>query len=184
MSQGWSAWLMERSRSDDGRSHSRLDHRTHWKFFWLSLLDHVLSGKPGNNIPKGEVRASLVAQMVKNPPAMQETWVQSMGWTDLLEKGTATHSSILAWSIPWAVYSLWGCKELDTTEWLSLRRGPQGYSPRWHLDCNPMGASQLMTHRNCEAINTWYFKSLSFRVICYAAKYNYDVIYLIFMMED
>ena len=39
---------------------------------------------------------SLIAQLVKNPPAMQETWVQSLGWEDLLEKGTATHSSILA----------------------------------------------------------------------------------------
>ena len=45
--------------------------------------------------------ASLVAQMVKNPPAMQETWVQSLGWEDPLEKGKATHSSILAWRIPW-----------------------------------------------------------------------------------
>ena len=41
-------------------------------------------------------RASLVAQLVKNPPAMQETWVRSLGWEDLLEKGTATHSGILA----------------------------------------------------------------------------------------
>ena len=40
--------------------------------------------------------ASLVAQLVKNPPAIQETWVQSLGWEDSLEKGTATHSSILA----------------------------------------------------------------------------------------
>ena len=39
-------------------------------------------------------------QMVKNPPAMPETWVQSLGWEDLLEKGMATHSSILAWRIP------------------------------------------------------------------------------------
>ena len=45
--------------------------------------------------------ASLVAQMVKIPPAMQESWVQSLGWEDPLEKGTATHSSILAWGIPW-----------------------------------------------------------------------------------
>ena len=44
--------------------------------------------------------ASLVAQMVKNLPAMQETWVQSLGWEDLLEEGRATHSSILAWRIP------------------------------------------------------------------------------------
>ena len=45
--------------------------------------------------------ASLVAQKVKNLPAMQETWVQSLGWEDPLEEGTATHSSILAWRIPW-----------------------------------------------------------------------------------
>ena len=44
--------------------------------------------------------ASLVAQVVKNPPAMQETWVRSLGWEDPLEKGKATHSSILAWRIP------------------------------------------------------------------------------------
>ena len=58
--------------------------------------------------------ASLVAQLVKNPPAMWETWVWSLGWEDPLEKEKTTHSSILAWRIPW------GCKELDTTEWLSL----------------------------------------------------------------
>ena len=45
--------------------------------------------------------ASLVAQLVKNPPAMQEIWVRSLGWEDPLEKGRATHSSILAWRIPW-----------------------------------------------------------------------------------
>ena len=45
--------------------------------------------------------ASLVAQMVKNQPAMQETWVQSLGWEKSLEEGMATHSSILAWRIPW-----------------------------------------------------------------------------------
>ena len=44
--------------------------------------------------------AFLVAQMVKNPPAMQETWVHSLGWEDPLEEGIATHSSILAWRIP------------------------------------------------------------------------------------
>ena len=46
-------------------------------------------------------RASLVAQLVKNLPAMQETWVRSLGSEDPLEKGKATHSSILAWRIPW-----------------------------------------------------------------------------------
>ena len=44
--------------------------------------------------------ASLVAQLVKNPPAMQETWVRSLGWKDSLEKEMATHSSILAWKNP------------------------------------------------------------------------------------
>ena len=44
--------------------------------------------------------ASLVAQLVKNPPAMLETWVQFLGWEDALEMRTATHSSILAWRIP------------------------------------------------------------------------------------
>ena len=46
-------------------------------------------------------RASLVAQLVKNPPAMTETWVQSLGWEASLEKEMATHSSILAWKISW-----------------------------------------------------------------------------------
>ena len=46
--------------------------------------------------------ASLVAQMVKNLPAVQETWVCSLGQEDPLEKGMATHSSVLAWKIPWA----------------------------------------------------------------------------------
>ena len=47
--------------------------------------------------------APLAAQMVKNPPAMWETWVQSLGWEDPLEKGKVTDSSILAWRIPWTV---------------------------------------------------------------------------------
>ena len=44
-----------------------------------------------------------MAQVVKRLPTMQETWVQSLGWEDPLEKGMATHSSILAWRIPWTV---------------------------------------------------------------------------------
>ena len=55
-----------------------------------------------------------MAQLVKNLPAMQATWVQSLGWEDPLEKGLATHASILAWRIPW------GRKELDMTERLSF----------------------------------------------------------------
>ena len=62
--------------------------------------------------------ASLEAQLVKDLPAMWESWVQSLGWEDPLEKGTATFSSILAWRIPWTIP--WGCKELDMTKQLSL----------------------------------------------------------------
>ena len=51
--------------------------------------------------------ASLVAQLVKNPPAMWETWVRSLGWDDPLEKRKATHSSILAWRIPWTDIFRW-----------------------------------------------------------------------------
>ena len=61
-------------------------------------------------------RASLVAQLVKNLPVMQDTWVWSLGWEDPLEKRTATQSSILAWKI----YSPWSHKESDMIERLSL----------------------------------------------------------------
>ena len=50
--------------------------------------------------------ASLVAQLVKNPPAMWETWVRSLGWEDPLEKGKERKSSILAWRIPWTIQSM------------------------------------------------------------------------------
>ena len=66
--------------------------------FLLNL--HVSCGFPFSP------RASLMAQLVKNPPTMWETWVQSLGWEDPLEKGKATHSSILAWKIPWTVESM------------------------------------------------------------------------------
>ena len=56
--------------------------------------------------------ASLVAQMVKNLPAIQETWIQSLGWEYLLEKEIATHSNILAWGIPWTEEPGW----LDSVE--------------------------------------------------------------------
>ena len=47
-----------------------------------------------------------MSQLVKNPSAMWETWVRSLGWEDPLEKGKVTHSSILAWRIPWTVMSM------------------------------------------------------------------------------
>ena len=70
-----------------------------------------------------------MGQTVKNLPAMQDTWVRSLGREDPLEKRMVTHSSILAWRIPWtrslAVYSPWCHRELDTTEQLTL--------PRWKV---------------------------------------------------
>ena len=65
------------------------------------------------------LKCSPTAQLVKNPPAMQETWVWSLGWEDPLEKGKTTHSSILAWRIPWTIH---GAAELDTAEQLLLSK--------------------------------------------------------------
>ena len=68
-----------------------------------------VSGRsPGEGIgyPLQYSWASLVAQLVKNPLAMQETWVWSLGWEDPLEKGKATYFSVLAWRIPWTIQSM------------------------------------------------------------------------------
>ena len=64
-----------------------------------------LGRSPGEGIgyPLQYSWASLVAQLVKDSPAMWETWVQLLGWEDPLKKGKATHSNILAWGIPWTV---------------------------------------------------------------------------------
>ena len=88
--------------------------------FWVRKI-------PGEGIgyPLQYSWASLAAQTVKNPPARRETWVQSLGWEDPLEKGKATHSSILAWTIPWTLVH--AVAELDTTERLSLSLSLQYY---------------------------------------------------------
>ena len=62
---------------------------------WTRLSDWTELNWPSS------IWASMVAQLVKNPPAMWETWVRSLGWKDPLEMGVSTHSSILAWRIPW-----------------------------------------------------------------------------------
>ena len=104
------------------------DIRTYCKYTFYSntclafRIHGFHPGSPGSTpgVGKEILWASLVAQMVKNLPAMQENWVRSLGWEDPLQKGKATHSSsILAWRMPW-LYSPWGRKELDTTEQLSL----------------------------------------------------------------
>ena len=75
------------------------------------------------NYSADDPRFSLVAHMVKSLPAMQETRIQSLGQEDPLEKTMSTHSSILAWKIPWTeepgrLHPM-GLLELDTTEWLT-----------------------------------------------------------------
>ena len=70
------------------------------------ILGSGRSGGEGIGYPLQYSWASLVAQLVKNLPAMWEIWVQSLGWEDHRDKGKATHSSILAWRIPWTVYSM------------------------------------------------------------------------------
>ena len=64
------------------------------------------SAGEGIGYPLPYTQASFVAELVKKQLAMQETWVRSLGWEDPLEKGRATHSSILAWRIPWSIQSM------------------------------------------------------------------------------
>ena len=81
------------------RYYINFKEKEHWALesFWRALREyfwHIF------------IWASLVAQLVKNLPAIRETWLWSLGWEDPLEKGKATHPSILAWRIPWAVYTM------------------------------------------------------------------------------
>ena len=74
--------------------------------------------------------ASLVAQMVKNLPAMRETWIQSLSWEDPLEEGMATHSSVLAWKIPMDKGAWWAtvhevAKSRTWLKWLSTAQHKQ-----------------------------------------------------------
>ena len=80
----------------------------HRRLTWAHLpFSRVLGRGPGFSVTALQISfsftnaASLVAQMVMNPPARQETWVRPLGWEDPLEEGMAAHSCILAWEIPW-----------------------------------------------------------------------------------
>ena len=93
--------------------------------FFCSLIVFIYDSTLSNYLLLA--KASLVVQTVKNLSVMQETRVQSLGREDRLEKGMATHSSILAWRIPWTEEpgtgcSSWGCKESDMTERLTHSR--------------------------------------------------------------
>ena len=102
----------------------------------LALFFHredIISQPEFPFVKNGENNTTFpVAQLVKNPPAVLETWVWSLGWKDPLEKGKATHSSIVAWRILWTVtYSPWSHKELDMTEQLSVTHSPSIYAKDW-----------------------------------------------------
>ena len=92
----------------------------HWSFLLGPGAHKVLFVPSKSLFPQSfensGTRAFLEAHLVNNPPAMRKTWVQSLGWEDPLEKGRATHSSILAWRIPWTIYSPWGHKQSHMTE--------------------------------------------------------------------
>ena len=94
-----------------------------------------------------------MAQLVKNPPAMQETWVWSLGWEDPLEKGMATHSSILAWRIPWTeepggLQSMGFQRVRHDPAWRT-HRGPESpteESQQWLLSISPQGRTRHREH--------------------------------------
>ena len=91
-------------------------------------------------------KPSPVAHTVKNLPAQQETQVRSLGQEDPLEKGMATHCSVLGWRIPWTEepgYSPWGRKESDTTEQLTLS---QGRKTSWLPNIPIQGPQYLQFH--------------------------------------
>ena len=101
--------------------------------------------------------ASLVGQLVKNPPAMWETWVWSLGWEDPLEKGMATHSSILAWRIPWNVPSMgsqrvghdWATSTILPTSNLSFTR-------KWELILFPQSINYSLNFCGCQLYLHYY----------------------------
>ena len=91
---------------------------------WLTQLYVLIYNSLNLCVQPWSRWAFLVAQMVRNLPAMWEIWVRPLSWEDTLEEGVATHSSRLVWRIPmdrgaWQALSPWGCKELDMTERLS-----------------------------------------------------------------
>ena len=91
---------------------------------------------------------------------MQETWVQSLGGEDPLEEGMATHSAILTWRIPHGQrslvgYSLWGCKESDTTEWLS--------TAQQHVISKPKALCELPIVKKEQANTINYILELTFQ---------------------
>ena len=92
-----------------------------------------------------------MAQMVKNPPAMLETWIQSLGWENPLKKGVATHSSILAWRIPWreesgGLQSMGSQSQTRLSDSLSQKEGNRIPERLSNLLKGPVSMSDSKTH--------------------------------------
>ena len=103
---------------------------------------------------------TLVAQLVKNLPAMRETWVQSLDWEDPLEKGKATHSSILVWRIPWSVHGV-----TKSRTWLS--------DFHFHQENQIRGLSVCtcsITHKECLLLSQGNKRSFNYSLLCFLYK--------------
>ena len=99
---GFDSWIGKVPLEKWKVTHSSiLTWRTPWSLRELDTTEWL-----SYHMERTNFGASLVAQLVKNPSAMRETWVWSLGWKDPLEMGMATCSSILAWKIPWTVSSM------------------------------------------------------------------------------
>ena len=112
----------------------------HTKIIYNILLYITLK----NSLPSNKIfikRASLVAQMVKRLPAMQETWVRFLGWEDPLEKEMAIHSSTLAWKIPWT-------EEPDRLQSMGLERVGNDWATSLSLSWN-LHNNSIQTTKNC-----------------------------------
>ena len=145
-------------------------------YILFSLMVKIYISWAQLKLEKG--KASQVAQMVKNIPTVQETWVWSLGKEDSLEKGVANHSSILVWRIPWTenpggLQSM-GCKELDTAEWLTHACWIQRENEvEKNLPWTEISIFFVMLERWPRKImNTW---------ITYIFYYEHELIHLIFL---
>ena len=107
--------------------------------------------------------------MVKNLPTMQEMWVWSLGQEDPLEEETATHSSILAWRIPWSpmAYSPWGRKELDMPEYTCLLNLDIMHHKRKMTPLpEPLSPFPFLVHLSCLCLSTHHNGNITFLATC------------------
>ena len=133
--------------------------------------------------------ASLVTQMVKNLPAVWETEVCFLDWEDPLEKRMSTHSSILAWRIPWTEepggdYSPQGHKELDTTEWLRLllftydlvksHSSAWPFPDNWSWACQPPSKYSKLLLIDIFLKGSWHFQKF-WIPICHSELCNFKI---------